>query len=149
MNGVTNDSTVLVRIRLSLVWVAAAVQDVREHRMDNTMTIGAFALALGYRIGRNVDTRYYLALAICIVAVLALFATNLFRGGDAKLLLSVLAWQPAVDSWAITLVCLALIGGAAIAWSRFRDRHKPGSSVRRYHLAGVIAAAGLIVLWVA
>ena len=148
MDGVTNGSTVLVRILLSLVWVAAAAQDVREHRMDNTMTIGAFALALGYRIGRNVDTQYYLALVICIVAVLALFATNLFRGGDAKLLLSVLAWQPAVDTWAITLACLALIGGAVVAWSRFRDRQRQGSSVRRYPLGGVIAAAGLIVLWV-
>ena len=148
MNGVTNDSTVLVRILLSLVWVAAAVQDVREHRMDNTMTIGAFALALGYRIGRNVDTQYYLALAICIVVVLALFAANLFRGGDAKLLLSVLAWQPAVDTWAITLACLALIGGTVVAWSRFRGRNRQEDSIRRYPLGSVIAAAGLIVLWI-
>ena len=148
MDGVTNGTTILIHILLSLVWIVAAVQDVREHRMDNTMTIGAFALALGYRIGRNVDTRYYLALAICIVAVLALFATNLFKGGDAKLLLSVLAWQPAVDTWAITLACLALIGGAVVAWSRLRGRSRQEHSSRRYPLGGVIAAAGLIVLWI-
>ena len=149
MDGVTNGSTILIHILLSLVWIVAAVQDVREHKMDNTMTIGAFALALGYRIGRNVDTLYYLALAICIVVVLALFATNLFRGGDAKLLLSVLAWQPAVGTWAITLACLALIGGTIVAWSRFRGRQKHRCCIRRYPLGGVIAAAGLIVLWVA
>jgi len=147
MDEVTNDSTVLVRILLSLVWIAAAVQDVREHRMDNTMTIGAFALALGYRMGQSVSAQYHLSLGICIAVALALFATNLFRGGDAKLLLSVLAWQPAVDTWAVTLACLALIGGAVVAWSRFRGRHRRESSTRRYPLGGVIATAGLIVLW--
>ena len=148
MDGVTNGSTVLVRILLSLVWVAAAVQDVREHRMDNTMTIGAFALALGYRIGRSMSAQYYLSLGTCIAVALALFVTNLFRGGDAKLLLSVLAWQPAIDTWAITLACLALIGGAVVARSRFRRRNRQEDSIRRYPLGGVIAAAGLIVLWV-
>jgi Flp pilus assembly protein protease CpaA len=69
-------------------------------------------------------------------------------GGDAKLLFSVLAWQPAVDTWAITLACLALIGGAVVAWSRFRGRSRRENSIRRYPLGGVIAAAGLIVLWV-
>ena len=146
MDATTNGSTILVSSLLSLVWIAATVQDAREHRMDNTMTLGAFALAFGYRIGRNVSGQYYVALGACIAIALALFATNLFRGGDAKLLLSVLAWQPAVDTWAATIACLALIGGAVVAWSHFRGRHRGESGVRRYPLGGVIAAAGLVVL---
>ena len=133
---------------LSLLWIVLAVQDIRVQRLDNVGTLSAFALALGHRLGSREIWPYLLSLAASIALAFVIHATGMIGGGDAKLLFSVLAWQPAVDTWAITLACLALIGGAVVAWSRFRDRGKRKNSIRRYPLGGVIAAAGLIVLWV-
>ena len=133
---------------LSLLWIALAVQDIRVQKLDNVATLSAFALALGHRLGRGESWPYLLSLAACIALAFAIYATGMIGGGDAKLLFSVLAWQPAVDTWAITFACLALIGGAVVAWSRFRGRGRRENSIRRYPLGGVIAAAGLIVLWV-
>ena len=134
---------------LSILWLALAMQDIRVQRLDNAGTLSAFALAFGHRVGSGEGWPYLLSLAACIALVFVIYATGIIGGGDAKLLLSVLAWQPAVDTWAITLACLALIGGAVVVWSRLRRRNRQESSVRRYPLGGVIAAAGLIVLWAA
>ena len=149
MERSTSSNAVLVSVLLSVIWIAAAIQDIRTQRMSNTTTIGAFALAFGYRVGNGTDTHYYLSLGSCIVVALAFFASNLVRGGDAKLLLSVLAWQPAIETWIVALVCLSAIGGPIVAWSRLR--HGGGKLVRithRYPLGGVITIAGLVVLWV-
>ena len=112
--------------------------------------VGITAVGIWFsRHQRESSTGYFLAgRSLGWVTVgLALFATNLLRGGDAKLLLSVLAWQPAIDTWTITLACLALIGGAVVVWSCLQRRNRQENSLRRYPLGGVIAIAGLIVLW--
>ena len=140
--------TTVTNSLLSLLWIALAVQDIRVQKLNNVGTLSAFALALGHRLGSGESWPYLLSLAACIALAFAIYATGTIGGGDAKLLFSVLAWQPAVDTWAITLACLALIGGAVAAWSRFRGRGRRENSIRRYPLGGVIAAAGLIVLWV-
>jgi len=129
---------------LSLLWIALAVQDVRVQRLDNVATFSTFALALGYRLGDSVSSAYLLSLGVCIAITLAIYATGMIGGGDAKLLLSVLAWRPALETGLVALICLAVIGGAALIWSRLR--HQEAAS-RRYPLGGAISAAGLIVLW--
>ena len=129
---------------LSLLWVVLAVQDIQVQKLDNVATIGTFALALGYRLGDGASGSYLLSLAACIAAALAIYATGLIGGGDAKLLLSVLAWRPTIETWMVALACLAAIGAAALIWSHLR--HKETVS-RRYPLGGAISAAGLIVLW--
>jgi Flp pilus assembly protein protease CpaA len=133
---------------LSLLWIVLAVQDIRVQKLGNVGTLSAFALALGHRLGSGESWPYLFSLAACIALAFAIYATGMIGGGDAKLLLSVLAWQPAADTWAITLACLALIGGAVVAWSRFRRQNRQENRIRRYPLGGVIAAAGLIVLWI-
>ena len=129
---------------LSLLWIALAVQDIRVQKLDNVSTLSAFALAFGSRVGSGEGWPYLLSLGVCIAATLAIYATGLIAGGDAKLLLSVLAWRPAVETWMVTLACLVVIGGAALIWSRFRRKE---AASRRYPLGGAISAAGLIVLW--
>lgn len=134
---------VVTRSFLSLLWIALAIQDIRTHRLDNVGTLSTFALALGYRLGDGADGSYLLSLSVCSAVTLAIYATGLIGGGDAKLLLSVLAWRPVMETGIVVLVCLAVIGGAALIWSRLRRE----TASRRYPLGGAISAAGLIVLW--
>ena len=130
---------------LSLLWIALAVQDIRVQKLDNVTTLITVTLALGYRLGNGAEGSYLLSFGVCIAATLAIYATGLIGGGDAKLLLSVLAWQPTMETWIVALVCLAVIGGAALIWSRLRRKE---AASRRYPLGGAISAAGLIVLWI-
>jgi Flp pilus assembly protein protease CpaA len=130
---------------LSLLWIALAVQDIRVQKLDNVATLGTFALALGYRLGDGMSGSYLVSLGVCIAATLAIYATGLIGGGDAKLLLSVLAWKPAMETWIVALACLVVIGGAALILSRL---HRKEAASRRYPLGSAISAAGLIVLWV-
>jgi Flp pilus assembly protein protease CpaA len=136
---------VVVSSLLSLLWVFLAVQDVRVQKLDNVATLGASALALGYRLGSGADWQYGTSLLACTVVVLTIYATGLVGGGDAKLLLSVLAWRPAMETWMVALACLAVTGSAALIGSRLR---RQGTASRRYPLGGAISAAGLIVLWI-
>ncbi|MBN1139369.1 MAG: prepilin peptidase [Anaerolineae bacterium] len=138
-----NVSSMVVSGLLSLLWIALAVQDIRTHRLDNVGTLSAFALALGFQLGSSADWRYGTSLLACIVLALVIYSTGLIGGGDAKLLLSVLAWRPAMETGIVVLVCLAVIGGAALIWSRLRRE----TASRRYPLGGAISAAGMIVLW--
>lgn len=137
-------AAVVVSSLLSLLWMALAVQDIRVQKLDNVATLGTFALALGYRLGDDASRSYLISLGVCSAAALAIYSTGLIGGGDAKLLLSVLAWQPAMETWIVALACLVVIGGAALIWSRFRRKE---AASRRYPLGGAISAAGLIVLW--
>ena len=130
---------------LSLLWIALAVQDIWVQKLDNVATLSTVTLALGYRLGGGAGGSYLLSFGVCIAATLAIYATGLIGGGDAKLLLSVLAWQPAMETWIVALVCLVVIGGAALIWSRFCRKE---AASRRYPLGGAISAAGLIVLWI-
>ena len=139
-----NVSSIVASGLLSLLWIALAVQDVRVQRLDNVATFSTFALALGYRLGDSVSGAYLLSLGVCIAITLAIYATGMIGGGAAKLLLSVLAWRPAIGTGIVALVCLAVIGGAALIWSRLRYQE---AASRRYPLGGAISAAGLIVLW--
>ena len=139
-----NVSSIVASGLLSLLWIALAIQDIRTHKLDNVGTLSAFALALGFRLGSSGGWQYGISLLACIVLALAVYSTGLIGGGDAKLLLSVLAWRPAMETGIVALVCLAVIGGAALIWSRLR--HQEAAS-RRYPLGGAISAAGLIVLW--
>ena len=129
---------------LSLLWIALAVQDIRVQKLDNVATLSTVSLALGYRLGGGAGGSYLLALIASIAAALAIYATGLIGGGDAKLLLSLLAWRPAMGTWMVALACLVAIGGAALIWSRLRHRE---TASRRYPLGGVISAAGLIMVW--
>ena len=152
---------IIVSALLSILWIALAVRDIRTQKLDNVATVSAFALAFGYRVGDGVSHSYFVSLGACIVVALMLYASNLMRGGDAKLLLSLLAWQPTVDTWTIVLACLALIGGAVIVYGRVRlwlrlcrEQNNvslwkllgSGDASRRYPLGGVISVAGLVVL---
>jgi len=139
-----NVSSIVASGLLSLLWIALAIQDIRTHKLDNVGTLSAFALALGFRLGSSGGWQYGISLLACIVLALAVYSTGLIGGGDAKLLLSVLAWRPAMETGIVALVCLAVIGGAALIWSRLRHQ---GAASRRYPLGGAISAAGLIVLW--
>ncbi len=127
---------------LSLLWIVLAVQDIRTRKLDNVSTLSAFALALGFRLGIGAGWPYLAGVSVCIVFAIVIYSTGLIGGGDAKLLLSVLAWRPAMETGIVILVCLAIIGGAALIGARLRH-----SKARRYPLGGVISAAGLIVLW--
>lgn len=127
---------------LSLLWIALAVQDIRAHKLGNVGTLSALALVLGYRLGSGADWQYGISLLACIAVVLAIYATGLIAGGDAKLLLSVLAWRPAMETWMVVLFCLAVIGKAAIIWARSHHQE-----IHRYPLGEAISIAGLIVLW--
>ena len=129
---------------LSILWIALAAQDIRTHRIGNVGTASAFALALGYRLGDGVDGRYTFALGVGVALTLGIWSTGVLGGGDAKLLLSVLAWRPAVETWIVVLFCLAAIGGAVLIWSRIRRQE---TASRRYPLGGAISVAGLIALW--
>ena len=129
---------------LSLLWIALAVQDIRVQKLDNVATLSTVTLALGYRLGDGAEGSYLLSFGVCIAATLAIYATGLIGGGDAKLLLSILAWKPAMETWMVALACLVVIGGVALIWSRFRCKE---AASRRYPLGGAISAAGLIVLW--
>lgn len=145
-----NESAIVVNGLLSILWIALAIHDIRVHRLDNVATVSAFALAFGYRMGaagsqlRGTSWDYLLSLGACIAAALVIYATGLVGGGDAKLFLSVLAWRPTVETWIVTLACLATIGGVVLAWSRFQRRENVS---RRYPLGSIISTAGLIVLW--
>ena len=156
-----NGNAILVNLLLSVLWIVLAIRDVKVQKLDNVATIGAFALAFGYRVGDGVSYSYFVSLGACIVVALMLYASNLMRGGDTKLLLSLLAWQPTVDTWTIVLACLAAIGGAVIVydrvrlWQRLRREQNnvslwrllgSGDASRRYPLGGVISVAGLVVL---
>ena len=139
-----NAGTLIAGALLSILWIALAAQDIRTHRISNVGTVSAFALALGYCLGDGVDRGYALALGVGIMLVLGIWSTGVLGGGDAKLLLSVLAWRPAAETWIVVLVCLAVVGGAALIWSRVRHQE---TASRRYPLGGAISAAGLIALW--
>ena len=139
-----NVSSIVASGLLSLLWITLAIQDIRTHKLDNAGTLSAFALALGFRLGSSGGWQYGISLLACIVLALAIYSTGLIGGGDAKLLLSVLAWRPAMETWIVALASLVIIGGAALIWSRLR---RQGSASRRYPLGSAISAAGLIVLW--
>jgi Flp pilus assembly protein protease CpaA len=136
--------TIVAAGLLSLLWIALAVQDIRVQELDNVGTLSAFALALGFQLGGNASWPYLAGVAVCITVILALYATGMIGGGDAKLLLSVLAWRPAIETGIVLLACLSVIGGAALIGARLRHKRDPS---RRYPLGGAISAAGLIVLW--
>jgi Flp pilus assembly protein protease CpaA len=136
--------TVVTSGLLSLVWITLAIQDLRVQKLSNVATLSAFALALGYRLRDDASGSYLLSLGVCSVVTLVIYATGTIGGGDAKLLLSILAWRPGIETWMVILACLVVIGGAALVWSRLR--HNMAAS-RRYPLGGAISAAGLIVLW--
>jgi Flp pilus assembly protein protease CpaA len=139
-----NVSSIVASGLLSLLWIALAIQDIRTHKLDNVGTLSAFALALGFQLGNSAGWPYPAGVGVCIAITLAIYATGLIGGGDAKLLLSVLAWRPAMETGIVVLVCLAVIGGGALIWSRIRRQE---AASRRYPLGGAISAAGLIVLW--
>jgi Flp pilus assembly protein protease CpaA len=145
---------------LSILWLALAAQDIRVQKLANVGTFSAFALALGHRLGGGEGSPYLFSLAACTALVVAIYATGMVGGGDAKLLLSVLAWQPTVDTWTIVLACLAAIGGGVIVYERVRlwlrlRREQCRVSLwgllhrtsRRHPLGGVISVAGLVMLW--
>jgi len=146
-------------IFISAIWIALAVSDVRTRRIANLGTVGALALALGYRLGQTDDVfRYLVEFGACLGLVLVVYATGLVGGGDGKLMLSLLAWQPGWGTWGIVLVCLVVMGGGAMifervrAWLRARREGTP-LSLRdlhisaRYPLGSAIALAGLILVW--
>ena len=69
---------ILVSSLLSFLWIAVAIQDMRAGKMDNVATVGAFALAFGYRVGEGADggsselLDYVIALGIAdLVALVA------------------------------------------------------------------------------
>ncbi|MBN1933781.1 MAG: prepilin peptidase [Anaerolineae bacterium] len=134
--------TMVISGLLSLLWIALAVQDIRARKMSNVGTLSAFALALGFRLGSDARWPYLAGVGICIVIAVAVYASGLIGGGDAKLLLSLLAWRPVMETGIVILVCLAVVGGAAIVWTRLDHQQ-----ARRYPLGGAISAAGLIALW--
>jgi Flp pilus assembly protein protease CpaA len=144
----------IAQLSLSILWIALAVQDVRTRRIGNVGTVSAFALALGYRLGGGADGPYALALGIGIALILGIWSTGILGGGDAKLLMSVLAWTPARETWIVFLVCLAVIGGAVMLETRLKRREKRRHPAGTRHPAGIrhplgaaISAAGLAVLW--
>jgi Flp pilus assembly protein protease CpaA len=127
---------------LSILWIVLAAQDVRTQRISNVGTMSALALALGYRLGSGVDGGYALALGAGIVLALGIWSTGVLGGGDAKLLVSVLAWSPTWETWIVVLVCLAAIGSAMAVGARLK-RH----TERRHPLGIAISAAGLVAMW--
>lgn len=129
---------------LSLLWIVLTVRDIRSQKMENVGTLSAFALAIGFQLGQGADGMYLVNVIVCIAIAIAIYSTGLIGGGDAKLLFSVLAWRPALETWMVVLVCLAVVGGITLVWARLSHREK-----RRWPLGGAISLSGLVVVWCA
>ena len=114
----------IVKSMLSILGLIAAVQDIRTRRISNVLTFSTTALSLGYRIGSGVDGTYFVSLILWTLCAMALFATGQIGGGDAKLMLSLVAWRPDIETWAVTLLCLAVIGGVVLALRYLGGLHK-------------------------
>lgn len=92
----------------------AAVSDLREYRIPNTLTLAIAALypaqVLTPGIGADVMGSAILAVAV-LAAGTGLFALGLVGGGDVKLLAAVSLWVgPA--AFPLFLIVMALAGGA-------------------------------------
>lgn len=135
---------IVVATVLSALWIAAGIHDLRTQRISNLISLPAAALALGYQAGRGAMTGAFLFSWIggCLF-ILALWRGGLFGGGDAKMVMGLLAWCPRLETWLLVAFWVAAFGLGAIAWYRFRRRIRPD----RYPLAGAIALAGLVLVW--
>ena len=88
----------------------------------------------------------YLALLLggCLAA-LAIWRVGLYGGGDAKLLMALLAWRPGVETWMLVAAFVAVLGLIAVAWRLVNKKENPGGG---YALGGAITLAGLAMLWI-
>ncbi len=131
---------------LSLLWVGAAVQDLKTHQMNNLLTIPGLTLALGFRFGGQEVGQEYLALLLggCLAA-LAIWRVGLYGGGDAKLLMALLAWRPGIETGVLVAAFVAVVDLIAIGWRLVKKKENPGG---RYALGGAITLAGLAMLWI-
>ena len=130
---------------LSLLWVGAAVQDLKTHQMGNLLTIPGLTLALGFRFGGQVGQEYLALLLGGCLAALAIWRVGLYGGGDAKLLMALLAWRPGVETWVLVAAFVVIVGFIAIAWRLVKKKENPGGG---YALGGAITLAGLAMLWI-
>ncbi len=131
---------IVICMLLSALWIAGGIQDWRERKISNLLTFPALALAVGYNIRQGWP--YLLALGMFATVVLMIWMAGNIGGGDAKLVFSLYAWQPTMDTVTITLLCLVVVGGAVILWKWFRHQR-----TRTYPLGGAISLAGLIIVW--
>ena len=135
----------MVKGILSVLWIGAAIQDLKTRKMGNMLTIPSAALALGFRAGQEMVNQGYLSLLLGgYLAALAIWRLGLFGGGDAKLLMALLAWRPGVETWMLVAGFVALVGLIAVAWRLVKKKEKLG---RGYALGGAITLAGLAMLW--
>ena len=132
---------------LSALWVGAAIQDLKMRKMNNLLTIPGLTLALGFRFGgQKMVNQDYLALSLggCLAA-LAIWRVGLSGGGDAKLLMALLAWRPGVETGVLVAAFVVIVGFIAIGWRLVKKKENPGG---RYALGGAITLAGLAMLWI-
>jgi len=104
--------TILTGVALSIVAVGAVWFDVRERRLPNALTVGAFVAALALRAPLGLD-----ALGGGLVGALLAFGLALpfflvggLGGGDVKLLAAFGAFLGPQDLW-FALFVMAMVGG--------------------------------------
>jgi prepilin peptidase CpaA len=113
--------------------VAAAVFDFRQLVIPNTISILLVLLYFVYFAlsGRDMDLLHHVAFAACLFAAgVAMFAANLFGGGDVKLLAAVGLWmgfEYAVPFILVVSVLGALLGIVLIAVRRWSKTHETGT----------------------
>jgi len=103
----------LTGVALCGVALGAAWFDVRERRIPNALTVGAFVAAVVLRIPLGFDAlgATFLGAALAFALALPFFLVGGLGGGDVKLLTAVGAFLGPHDLW-FALLVMALVGGA-------------------------------------
>jgi len=155
--------TITISVVLSGLWLVAAVQDLRTGKIKNWLTLSAFLVALCFQIALMTPiplspaktfewaefSKYALGLLVSGGIVIFLLNTDaVFAGGDAKLLLSLLAWEPGVNTWIVTAVCIGIIGGLVFGVCWIVSKVKKQTPKKTFPLGGILSLAGLFVVWV-
>ena len=118
--------------------LAASCCDVLTLRIPNLIPLALIALfALQILVGRSVQAPldHFLAMALALLILLPLFASNMLGGGDVKLLAAVALWL-GMHKLAALLILVGIFGGIfalfwlAMRWlirTGLRDRKMPRS----------------------
>ena len=115
--------TILMGVALCAAAVGAVWFDVRERRLPNALTVGAFAAALLLRAPQGLDALVGGLLGALLAFGLALpfFLVGGLGGGDTKLLAAVGAFLGPRDLW-FALFVMALVGGVMAIFVIARNR---------------------------
>ncbi len=123
MNVAFDTQTILMSIALVITGLAASWFDLRERRIPNLLTVGAFAAAILLRIpGGLTEVGSGLAgAAVAFALALPFFLVGGLGGGDLKFLVAIGAFL-GLPRIFFALLIMALFGGLMAAVAIFRRR---------------------------